>query len=169
MHKNFETRKITLIALITALTVALSLNFIIPIPQTKGFVTLCEAGIYLAALLLGGPAGLAVGALSGGLIDLISGYPQWLFFSVIIHGLQGLIAGKITFGRGNKLIIVGLTIASIVMIIGYALAGWLLNGFGYGLASLPGNALQNIFGIVIALPVYKALSKANLVQSMTKY
>ncbi|MBS7576996.1 MULTISPECIES: ECF transporter S component [unclassified Enterococcus] len=169
MQKNTKTRKITLIALITALTVALSLNFIIPIPQTKGFVTLCEAGIYLAALLLGGPAGLAVGALSGGLIDLISGYPQWLFFSVVIHGLQGLVAGKIAFDRGNKLMIAGLTTASVLMVIGYGLAGWLLNGFGYGLASIPGNTLQNIFGIVIALPVYKALSRTNLVRPIAKY
>jgi len=37
----FKPRQITLIAMLTALTVALSLLIIIPIPATKWFVTLC--------------------------------------------------------------------------------------------------------------------------------
>ena len=45
-----KVRNLTTIAMLTALTCALSLTFIIPVPQTKGFVTLCEAGIYISAL-----------------------------------------------------------------------------------------------------------------------
>ena len=43
----------------------------------KGVVTLCEAGIYTTALLLGGPSGAIVGSLSSGMIDFLSGYPEW--------------------------------------------------------------------------------------------
>ena len=63
-----------------ALTVALSLTVLIPVPATNGFVTLCEAGIYTTASLFGPLGGLTVGATSGLLIDLISGYPQWAIF-----------------------------------------------------------------------------------------
>ena len=63
------TKKITTLAMLTALTTALSLLFVLPVPQTKGVVTLCEAGIYTTALLLGGPSGAIVGSLSGGIID----------------------------------------------------------------------------------------------------
>ena len=65
------TRKISLYAVITALTVAVSMVFIIPVPATNGFVTLADAGIYIASLLFGPIGGLTVGALSGGLIDLM--------------------------------------------------------------------------------------------------
>ncbi len=83
-----------MIAMLTALTCALSLTFIIPVPQTKGFVTLCEAGIYISALLFGPSAGAFVGGMSGGIIDFLSGYPEWAFFSIVIHGVQGWIVGR---------------------------------------------------------------------------
>ena len=35
---------------------------------------------FTASLLFGPIGGLTVGALSGGLIDLLSGYPQWFVF-----------------------------------------------------------------------------------------
>ena len=80
--------------MLIALTVALSLTILIPVPATNGFVTLCEAGIYTASFLYGPMGGLVVGASSGLLIDLISGYPQWAIFSLVIHGLQGYVAGS---------------------------------------------------------------------------
>ena len=87
-----KTKQLTIYAMLIALTVALSLTILIPVPATNGFVTLCEAGIYTASSLYGPMGGLVVGASSGLLIDLISGYPQWAIFSLVIHGLQGYVA-----------------------------------------------------------------------------
>lgn len=70
----------TIYAMLIALTVALSLTILVPIPATNGFVTLCEAGIYTTALLFGPFGGFVVGASSGLFIDLLSGYPQWALF-----------------------------------------------------------------------------------------
>ncbi len=89
-----KTKQLTIYAMLIALTVALSLTILIPVPATNGFVTLCEAGIYTASFLYGPMGGLVVGASSGLLIDLISGYPQWAIFSLVIHGLQGYVAGS---------------------------------------------------------------------------
>ncbi len=77
-----KTKQLTIYAMLIALTVALSLTILIPVPATNGFVTLCEAGIYTAAFLYGPTGGLVVGASSGLLIDLISGYPQWAVFFI---------------------------------------------------------------------------------------
>ncbi|HAQ1082546.1 TPA: ECF transporter S component, partial [Enterococcus faecium] len=44
-----KTKQLTIYAMLIALTVALSLTILIPVPATNGFVTLCEAGIYTAA------------------------------------------------------------------------------------------------------------------------
>lgn len=156
------TRKLALIAILIALTVSLSLLFIIPIPATKGFMTLCEVGIYTSAILLKNPAGLAVGGLSGLLIDLLSGYPQWCLFSLIIHGLQGLTAGYLTSKKNTRLqIILALFISSLIMIIGYFLATSFLFGWPAGFASIPGNIIQNIFGIIVTVPLVFELKRVH--------
>lgn len=147
------------LAMLTALTVVLSLFVIIPIPPTKGFVTLAEAGIYTSALLFGGFPASLVGAVSGGMIDFLSGYPEWALFSIVIHGLQGLIAGTIAKRGTTKFEILGLVLGSIVMIVGYFLAGWLLFGLPAGLFSIIGNSIQNVLGILVTIPVVRGLRR----------
>ena len=155
-----KTKELTKLAMMSALTVTLSLLFIIPIPATKGFVTLCEVGIYASALLFGPSGGFLVGALSGGLIDMISGYPEWAIFSIIIHGLQGFILGYL-YNKypSKKSLAIGFLLASVFMIAGYAFATALLFGWPAGLASIPGNSIQNIFGIAVTVPLYHALQR----------
>lgn len=155
-----KTKELTKLAMMTALTVTLSLLFIIPIPATKGFVTLCEVGIYASALLFGPSGGFLVGALSGGLIDMISGYSEWAIFSIIIHGLQGFILGYL-YNKypSKKSLAIGFLLASVFMIAGYAFATALLFGWPAGLASIPGNSIQNIFGIAVTVPLYHALQR----------
>lgn len=158
MNKRLLT--ITEIAILTALTVSLSLLFIIPVPATKGLVTLCEVGIYTTAILMNNPGGFAVGASSGFLIDIISGYPQWSLFSLVIHGLQGLVVAMIMRKHFNyRRMTLALIFGSIVMVIGYFLATWFLYGLGAGIASITSNIVQNIFGIIVTVPVVSALYK----------
>lgn len=155
-----KTKELTKLAMMIALTVTLSRLFIIPIPATKGFVTLCEVGIYASALLFGPSGGFLVGALSGGLIDMISGYPEWAIFSIIIHGLQGFILGYLYNKYPSKRsLAIGFLLASVFMIAGYAFATALLFGWPAGLASIPGNSIQNIFGIAVTVPLYHALQR----------
>ena len=83
----------TVTALLTALNIVISRILIIPIPFTHGNINLCDAGIFIIAMLYGPWPGLFAGAVSGFLLDLISGYSQYMFFSLIVHGLEGLIVG----------------------------------------------------------------------------
>lgn len=149
------------LAMITALTVTLSLLFIFPVPATNGFVTLCEVGIYTAAFLFGPIGGFWVGALSGGLIDLLSGYPQWIIFSVLIHGIQGGIAGYFSQKNWKYKNISGLILASLFMVVGYALATAFLYTWPAGVASIIGNIMQNVFGSGLTLMLISALRKIN--------
>lgn len=149
-----STKKLTTLAMLTALTTALSLLFVLPVPQTKGVVTLCEAGIYTTALLLGGPSGAIVGSLSGGMIDFLSGYPEWALFSILIHGCQGYITG-----RFRHYPLLALCLGSVTMILGYAAATTIMFGFGAGIASILSNSLQNVFGILVAFPLVNYLKR----------
>ena len=149
-----STKKLTRLAMLTALTTALSLLFVLPVPQTKGVVTLCEAGIYTTALLLGGPSGAIVGSLSGGMIDFLSGYPEWALFSILIHGCQGYLTG-----RFRHYPLLAHCLGSVTMILGYAAATTIMFGFGAGIASILSNSLQNVFGILVAFPLVNYLKR----------
>ncbi|MFZ1655744.1 MAG: ECF transporter S component, partial [Lactococcus raffinolactis] len=70
-------KKISVLAMIAALTVAISFFLKIPMPLTKGVVTVLDAGVIFAALRFGRVEGAIVGGLTGLLFDLLSGYPHW--------------------------------------------------------------------------------------------
>lgn len=155
-----KKNRIPVYALWIALTVALSIFVHIPVPGSNGFVNVTEVGIYSAAILFGPTGGLLVGGLSGGLLDLVLGYPQWIVFSILIHGIQGYLTGLL--GRSDSSVkqFFAMLVGTIWMILGYFLAGWLLYGFGAGLASIVGNIFQNAVGIVVAYPLMYGLKRA---------
>lgn len=88
--KKTNTRDLTLMAVLTALSVVLAY---IHVPTPTGYLTLLDVGIYFTAYYLGSKSGAIVGGLSGFLIDLLLGYPQYMFHSLIAHGAQGFFAG----------------------------------------------------------------------------
>ena len=139
-------------AVLTALSVVLAF---IHVPTPTGYLTLLDVGIYFTAYYLGSKYGAVVGSLSGFLIDLLLGYPQYMFHSLIAHGAQGYFAGW----TGKKRIL-GLILASILMVGWYFLATFLLGyGLGGALAGIPGNLLQNLFGMLVGYLVYLAYQR----------
>ena len=142
-----KTYHLTLMAVLTALSVVLAF---IHVPTPTGYLTLLDVGIYFTAYYLGSKYGAVVGGLSGFLIDLLLGYPQYMFHSLIAHGAQGYFAGW----TGKKRIL-GLILASILMVGWYFLATFLLGyGLGGALAGIPGNLLENLFGMLVGYLVY---------------
>lgn len=137
---SIKTKDLTLLAIITALTLVLGKTF--QFSMALGFFTLLDVGIYFAAFYLGKREGAIVGGLSGFLIDLISGYPQYMLVSLIAHGAQGYLAGF-----SGKKRPVGLLLASLVMVGTYFLAEIYLANLATALSTLVGNSLQNLVGM----------------------
>jgi uncharacterized membrane protein len=50
-------------------------------------------------------------------------------------------------------------VGSLIMIAGYAAATVLLFGLGAGIASIPSNLIQTVFGSIVALPLTHALRR----------
>lgn len=147
-------RRLTLTAMLIAVIVVISRLFIIPVPMTHGNINLCDAGVLIAAMLLGLREGASVGAISGFLLDLLSGYGQYMFFSFIVHGLEGLIAGlMLSKVSKNASKIISLVLAVIIMTIGYFLADSLLYSVSIGLIGVATNLIQGLVGVVIAYVV----------------
>ncbi|HGC9069548.1 TPA: ECF transporter S component [Streptococcus agalactiae] len=147
-----KTSQLVQLAIVTAISIVLGMFISIPTPT--GFLTLLDAGIFFAAFYFGKKEGAVVGALAGFLIDLLKGYPNWMFFSLLIHGAQGYLAGLP--GRRRLL---GLISATLVMVLGYAIASGLMYGWGAVLPDLPGNIMQNMVGMVVGFALNKSLER----------
>ena len=116
-------------------------------------MTVLDAGIILTALRFGKAEGAVVGGITGLLFDILSGYPQWAFFSLLIHAGQGYVAGL----KGAKTLF--LVLSCVVMVGGYFLISWLFYGLGAALADMPGNIIQAIFGVVVGITLERSLSR----------
>lgn len=140
--KDNKVRRLSLLAVLTALTLVLGLFLKIPTPT--GFLTFLDAGIYFTAFYFGSKAAAAVGGLSGFLLDLTAGYPNWMLISLLAHGMQGYFAGW----RGKKRSL-GLVLASLAMVGLYFLFSIPFYGLGASLAGIWGNLLQNFLGLLV--------------------
>ena len=139
-----RTQLIARISILTALTVVL--GYYTKLPTPTGIVTLLDLGVYFTAFYFGRKEGAIVGGVGAFLLDLISGYPQWMFFSLLFHG---------------KARYLGLLLATVVMVGGYALASALFlgNGWGAAISDIPNNLAQNFVGMALGYVVYYAFQK----------
>ena len=153
MSSSYSVRRSVVLALLVAVTVVVARVFLIPVPMTHGNVNLCDAGIIIAALMYGRRGGLIVGGLSGFLLDLISGYAQYMVFSLIVHGLEGLIIGWLGYNKGRKAQILALIAGIVVMVLGYFITDAILYKPVAGLAGIPTNSIQGVVGALIGYPL----------------
>lgn len=157
-NNSFSLKRLTVVAVLIAVNVVIARVFLIPIPMTHGYINLCDAGIFIAALLFGKREGAIVGGLSGFLLDLLAGYPQYMLFSLIIHGLEGYLAGLLGADRGKSSFLLSAFVGILVMVGGYLVADSVLYTLQTGLVGVPTNLFQGIVGALVALPVYYRLN-----------
>lgn len=162
-----KTLDLVIIAILSALIFVstLFLNIKLPIPGNGGLVHLGTAMLFTAAIFFGPKKGAYAGAIGLGLFDLLGGWVLWTPITIIARALQGYIVGKIAWSNGKQgksvpLNIVA-TIASIpvMMAVYYIGESILYNNWIAPLASMFGDLLQNIIGIVIAIPICIMLQK----------
>ncbi len=144
---------VALSAVFTAAVFAATYVVHVPVPQTQGYINLGDTMVLSAGLLLGPYLGLIAGGVGSALADIAIA-PSWAPFTLVIKGLEGLIAGYLS--RRNKKLR-GLTLSSIVasleMVAGYFIVEVALYGLGPALVELPGNILQAVVGCIVAIPI----------------
>jgi uncharacterized membrane protein len=155
-----------LTAVLTAVTFVLTRMIQIPTPA-KGYIHLGDAAIFFAAFAFGPVVGGIAGGLGTALSDITSGYAQWAIFSFPVHGLQGWVVGAMVhrlngeIGRINwyqSLLAVGA--GSVVVVVGYFVAGIILMGLVAAVAEVPANIIQALSGGLIGAPLYFAVRQA---------
>ena len=150
-----------LIALVFVAT--LFINIRLPIAANGGLVHLGSAMLFTSAIVFGPKKGAIAGAFGMGLFDLVSGWALWAPFTFVIRGLQGWIIGYIAQSASIKWSSSIKNALAIILSIPVMLAGYYLcevilyDSWVIPLASVTGNIIQNVVGLVVALPLCVAI------------
>ncbi|WP_332645201.1 ECF transporter S component [Lysinibacillus sp. 54212] len=165
-----KLRTKTLDLVITAILAALVfvatvfINIKLPIGQ-GGLIHLGTAMLFIAAILFGPKKGALAGAIGMGLFDIVGGWLIWAPTTIIARALQGYIVGKIAWSNGNKgnnitLNIIAAVVSMPVMIsVYYVGQAIMFNSWIAPMASIPGDVIQCVVGLIIAIPVCIVLKK----------
>ena len=162
MNPSYVKRKnlpiqISLMAVMTAL-VAVG-TFIIRIPNLMGgYFNVGDVMVFVAALTFNPLVGGFTGGVGSAISDMI-GFPMFAVPTLIIKGLEGVLAGLITNRKSVFRDVLAVVVAGSEMILGYFLVEFYLLGWtsGGAFAELPGNAAQIVIGGLLGIPIAKIL------------
>ena len=157
---NNKTKFISEISVLTSLTIVITLVLIIPLPSNSGYLNLSDAMIMIASNVTSPLGGFIVGALSGGICDLVAGYGAYIPFTIIIKGIEGYLAGYLFKKLNNKTLkYLSLFICGLLMGILYFIPDFIYYGVSVALLNLPLNILQGILGATIASLIILLIKK----------
>ena len=157
-----HTRLIVITALFTAITAVCTAFLSFRVLTNEGYIHFGDAIIMLSAAFLPTPYAVFVGAVGGGLADLLAGAPLWAPFTLVIKALVALCYSN----KGEKLLTirnaVGFFPMTVVTIGGYYLAESLIYGnWKTPVFAIYGNVIQSVGSVVIFCVFAFALDKAN--------
>ena len=151
-----KTRDFALTALFIAVVCVATMVVRIPIPQTNGYMNLGDSMVLLAAVVFGPWQAFMVGGVGSALADLFGGYPQWALWTLIIKGIEALLAGtllrllKISSLRVSVPQILVFILATAWMVLGYYAAESIMYDSKAALAELPANVVQASGSVILA-------------------
>lgn len=142
-------RKLTYGGLIGALVFLGTYVLAFPIPN--GYLNLGDGFILISSVILG-PFAAVPAAIGSILADISAGYAMYVPFTFVIKGLVAYVPAMLLKGKKItwKTLILPFAAAELIMVAGYFIADIILWDLG-GLAALPFNLLQGLFGLLIGI------------------
>ncbi len=161
MSNNEKTKRLAISAVLAALTAVMT-AYVFHIPTATGYIHFGDSLIYLGACLLPKPYAMAVGAIGGGVADLLTA-PVWTLPTIVVKMLIVIPFSS----KGKKIITVRNVLMTVVAFfisaIGYFLFETLV--FGYEIAfftSIAGNGLQALGSGVAFVAFGLAMDRLNI-------
>ena len=168
MERKQKIRYLAYLAVFSALTFVATIAITIPMASASGgYINFGDTIIFVASAFLGPVGGMAVGGIGSVIADLIFA-PEYALITLIVKGLEGLIAGAIIKFLANLLkekkyvfyvsFMVGFIVAGLEMVLGYYIGGGILLGimggdfkvgFATSLLDVPSNFIQ--FGVSVGV------------------
>lgn len=159
-------------AMFAALICVSTIMLQIPSPL-NGYVNFGDCFVLAAAWVLGPVYGFAAGGIGSALADLFTGYIHYVPGTFLIKGLMAVAAALICRAVQKKIMhktlpayAVSAFAAEIIMTGGYYLYAALLLGksFSGALASVPGNLVQGLFGLICGVAVIRLIAGTKVLE-----
>lgn len=159
MKKENALVQISLMTIMSALVTVGTLIIRIPNPM-GGYFNVGDVMIFVCALTFNPIIGGVAGGVGSAIADII-GFPVFAIPTLIIKGLEGLLASLITNKKNVFRDMLAVVVAGSEMIIGYFLVELyaLQWGLGLALAEVPGNIAQIVIGGLVGIPVALVLRR----------
>lgn len=163
---NQSLKRITKIAMMTAIIFVCTYTFKVPIAITGGYTHLGDCAIFVGVMILGRKDGALAAALGGALSDLLGGFMVWVVPTFLIKGLMAFVMGTIIEKampdrKGNWLI--GAILGGICQIICYQLVKVVLISPAAALATIPTITTQTVAGIIIGAVIIIVLKSSRVI------
>lgn len=149
--------QISLMAVMAALVTVGTLIVRIPNPM-GGYFNVGDVMIFVAALTFNPIIGGVAGGLGSAIADII-GFPVFAIPTLVIKGLEGLLAGLITNKKSVYRDILAVLAAGTEMVIGYFVVEVYLWGLSGALLEVPANIAQITIGGLVGIPIAIILRK----------
>ena len=158
--KFVSPRTVALYAVLTAMTTAVTMTLVIPLP-TRGYFNVGEAMVFFSAFTFGWRAGMICGGIGSAAADLLLGFGLFSPITLIAKGSEGLVAGILgrAYSGTTRVKVIAIWAGGSCMITTYFVGEWLLFGFGNALLELPLNGIQVLLGGLIGLALSQAITR----------
>lgn len=153
LKRQSMIKQLSISTIMTALVAVGTLLIRIPNPL-GGYFNVGDVMVFVSALAFGPFVGAFAGGLGSAISDMI-GFPPFVIPTLIIKGVEGLLAGLATDRRSISRDALAVIIGGAAMILGYFLVeayplGW---GIAGALTEVPGNILQIVIGGILGIPI----------------
>ncbi|MFH5835516.1 ECF transporter S component [Proteiniclasticum sp. C24MP] len=126
-------------------------TYILSFPIPNGYLNLGDGFILISSVILG-PYAAVPAAIGSILADISAGFAMYVPFTFVIKGLVAFVPAILLKGKKItwKTMILPFALAELIMVAGYFIADTVLWDLG-GIAALPFNFLQGLFGLLIGI------------------
>jgi uncharacterized membrane protein len=159
VKKQKAVIQLSLMAVMSALVAAGTLIVRIPNPM-GGYFNVGDVMIFVTALTFNPLIGGVAGGLGSAIADII-GFPLFVIPTLIIKGLEGLLASLISNKKKIYRDVLAVVVAGTEMVIGYFLVELFVFQWGLGgaLAEVPTNIAQIAIGGIVGIPIALVLRR----------
>ncbi|PKK40689.1 Substrate-specific component PdxU2 of predicted pyridoxin-related ECF transporter [Clostridiaceae bacterium JG1575] len=133
-------------------------TYFIKVPMILGYIHLGD-GLILAGAALLGPIVWLPAAIGSSLADFMGGYSLFILPTFLIKGAVGYLAGRLLQkGHEAPRVLLSFIFCELVMVLGYFITEIFLYSFAGAVASIAGNLVQGLSGVVIGLILMPAMA-----------